>query len=168
MSLQRKTTVELGEIHVSGDKLVVFNIPNLGTGVALTIYDTINRIGGIAHIVMPESSLSNTYSADESPGKYANLAVPALVEKFIEAGGQKRGTIVRMAGGAQLFNFGGGGGNIMNIGARNATAIRAAMSKLGFAIEKADTGGNKSKSIRFIMATGQLHVNIIGGKDYLL
>lgn len=167
MSLQRKTTVELGEIHVTGDKLVVFCIPNLGTGVALTIYDTINRVGGIAHIVMPESSMSNSYGED-LPGKYANLAIPTLVEKFTEAGGQKRGTIVRMIGGAQLFNFGGGGGNIMNIGARNATAIRAAMSKLGFAIEKADTGGNKSKAIHFIMATGQLHVSIIGGSDYLL
>lgn len=160
--------VELGEIHVSGDKLVIYNIPNLGTGVALTIYDTINRVGGIAHIVMPESSLSSNPSVNELPGKYANLAIPNLVDQFTEAGGQKRGAIVRMIGGAQLFNFGGGGGNIMNIGTRNATAIRASMSKLGFAIEKADTGGNKSKSVSFIVATGQLHVSIIGGKDYLL
>lgn len=167
MSLQRNTTVELGEIHVSADKLMIYSIPNLGTGVALTIYDAINKIGGIAHIVMPESSLGNSFG-DELPGKFANLAIPYLVEKYTELGGQKRSSVVRMVGGAQLFNFGGGGGNILNIGARNATAIRAGMSKLGFAIAKADTGGNKGKSIRFMLATGQVNVCAIGGNEYLL
>ena len=167
MSLQQNEPVHLGEIQVSKNLLTIFVVPNLGTGVALTIYDTINKVGGIAHIVLPESSLDNVHS-NALPGKYANLAIPRLLEQFTELGGQKRGSVVRLVGGAQLFNFGGGGGNILNIGARNATAIRAAMSKQGFVIEKADTGGNKGKSIRFILATGQLYVCPIGGNEYLL
>lgn len=167
MSLQQNQRVDLGEIYVSRNKLTIYTIPNLGTGIALIIYDTINGVGGIAHIVMPESALANSHG-EELPGKYANLAIPYLLEKFNELGGQKRGSVVKMVGGAQLFNFGGGGGNILNIGARNATAIRAAMSKLGFVIEKADTGGNKGKALRFIMATGQLYVSPIGGNEYLL
>jgi len=167
MSLQQNQRVDLGEIHVSKNRLTIYTVPNLGTGVALTIYDTINKVGGVAHIVMPESSLGNNYN-EELPGKYANLAIPQLLEKYTELGGQKRGSVVRMVGGAQLFNFGGGGGNMLNIGARNATAIRAAMSKLGFVIEKADTGGNKGKAIRFVLASGQLFVSPIGGAEYLL
>jgi chemotaxis protein CheD len=167
MSMQRTEQVELGEIKVSDHKATVYIIPNLGTGVAVTIYDIQNKVGGIAHIVLPESSLDGVYS-DQLPGKYANLAIPKLLEQFTAIGGQKRSSIVRMVGGAQLFNFGGGGGNVLNIGARNATAIRAAMSKQGYAIEKADTGGNKGKSIRFILATGQLYVRQIGGNEYLL
>jgi chemotaxis protein CheD len=167
MSLQQNQRVDLGEIYVSKSRLAIYTIANIGTGVALTIYDTINKVGGIAHIVMPESLLASPNNED-LPGKYANLAIPYLLEKFTELGGEKRGTVVRMVGGAQLFNFGGGGGNSLNIGARNATAIRAAMSKLGFVIEKADTGGNKGKSVRFIIASGQLFVCPIGGKEYLL
>jgi chemotaxis protein CheD len=167
MSIQSTTQVEQGIIQVTNQKAAVLIIPNIGTAVAVVIYDVQNKIGGIAHIVLPDSSLTNNGN-DQLPGKYANRAIPKLLEMYTEMGGQKRTLIVRMVGGAQLFNFGGGGGNILNIGARNATAIRAAMSKLGFAIEKADTGGNKGKALRFVMATGQLYVKQIGGEEYLL
>jgi chemotaxis protein CheD len=165
--MQRTEQVELGEIKVSNHKATVYMIPNLGTGVAVTIYDMTNKVGGIAHVVLPESSLDGVAS-DVLPGKYANLAIPKLLEEFAAQGGQKRSTVVRIVGGAQLFNFGGGGGNVLNIGARNATAIRAAMSKQGYAIEKADTGGNKGKSLRFVVGTGQLYIRQIGGNEYLL
>ncbi len=167
MSMQRTEQVDLGEIKVSDQKNTVFSLPNIGTGLAVTIFDLQNKIGGVAHIVLPESALS-TSSIDLLPGKYANLAVPALLQAFNEVGGEKQTSVVRMVGGAQLFNFGGGGGNILNIGARNATAIRAAMSKQGLAIEKADTGGNKAKALRFVLATGQMFVCQIGGNEYLV
>lgn len=167
MSMQNTEQVELGEIKVTDQKATVLVIPNIGTAVAVVIYDVQNKVGGVAHIVLPESSLANAHH-EQLPGKYANLAIPKLLELYHEAGGQKRSTVVRMVGGAQLFNFGGGGGNILNIGARNATAIRASMSKLGFPIEKADTGGNKGKALRFVITTGQLYVRQIGGNEYLL
>lgn len=167
MSMQRTEQVELGEIKVSDQKATVFTLPHIGTGIAVTVFDLENRVGGVAHIVLPESSLS-TSSTDLLPGKYANLAVPRLLEEFAAVGGQKRTSIVRLVGGAQLFNFGGGGGNILNIGARNAAAIRAAMSKQGLAIAKADTGGNKGKGLRFILATGQMFVCQLGGSEYLV
>ncbi|WP_373533300.1 chemotaxis protein CheD [Vampirovibrio sp.] len=167
MSMQRTEQVELGEIKVSDQKTMMFVLPNIGTGIAVTIFDLQNKVGGVAHIVLPESSLG-TPGNDLLPGKYANLAVPKLLADFAELGGQKENSVVRLVGGAQLFNFGGGGGNILNIGARNATAIRAAMSKQGLAIGKADTGGNKGKSLRFVLATGQMFVRLIGGDEYLV
>lgn len=167
MPLSKSTPVEMGEIHVTDQKTSVLTIPSIGTAVAVIIFDMQNRVGGIAHVVLPESTMNNDMN-ECLPGKYANLAVPVLLEQYLGVGGQKRTTIVRMVGGAQLFNFGGGGGNIMNIGARNASAIRAAMSRFGYAVEKADTGGNKNKTIRFVLATGQLYINVIGGGEYRL
>ncbi|HEY9685443.1 MAG TPA: chemotaxis protein CheD [Coleofasciculaceae cyanobacterium] len=168
MAMQQTEHVDLGEIQVTDRKATVFIIPNIGTSIAVTIYDQQNKIGGLAHIVLPESSLSNTPFGEQIPGKYADVAIPRLLEQFSEMGGQKRNSVVRMVGGAQLFNFGGGAGNLLNIGARNATAVRAAMSKQGLVIEKADTGGNKGKSLRFILATGQVYVQPIGGSEYLM
>ncbi len=164
MTLQRTEKVNLGEIKVSGDKALIYEA-DVNTSVALIVYDLQNRIGGLAHIVLPESSLSNTYT-EHAAGKFADTAVPALLEQFQSAGGQKRTTVVKMVGGAQLFNFGGGAGNLLNMGARTATAIRAAMSKQGLAIEKADTGGNKAKKLQFVLATGQVTVEQIGGREY--
>ena len=168
MAMQQTEQVDLGEIKVVDNKATVFTVPNVGTSLVVIIYDHQNKIGGLAHIVLPESSLSTTPFGEQMPGKYADVAVPRLMESFSELGGQKRGSIVRIVGGAQLFNFGGGAGNLLNIGARNATAVRTAMSKQGLAIDKADTGGNKSRALRFILATGQVYVHQIGGSEYLL
>lgn len=167
MTMQRTEQVELGEIKVSDQKATVFILPSIGTGIVVTIFDIQHKIGGVAHVVLPESSLDPNPS-DLLPGKYANLAVPKLLQEFAAIGGKKQTSVVRLVGGAQLFNFGGGGGNILNIGARNATSIRAAMSKQGLAIEKADTGGNKAKALRFVLATGQMFVCQLGGSEYLV
>lgn len=166
--MQKTEMVELGEIKVSVDKTTVYVTPSIGTGIVVALYDLQNRIGGVAYVILPESKLSATPGESMLAAKYADLAIPNLMEAFKEAGGEKRTSIVKMVGGAQLFNFGGGGGNLLNIGARNATAIRAALSKQGLSIEKADTGGNKGKSLRFILATGQIYACQIGGEEYLL
>lgn len=165
MALQTTETVNLGEIKVTRDRAIVYTIPNIGSSVALVIYDPQMKVGGIAHIVLPESSLDDGYQID-SLGKFADLAVPELLKEFTGSGGQTRFASVRMVGGAQMFNFGGGGGNLLNIGSRNATAIRAALSQNNLAIEKADIGGSKGKALRFFIATGQLFVKLVGDQEY--
>jgi chemotaxis protein CheD len=159
--------LDIGEYRSAAQPSAVFEIPQLGVGVALILYDRQNRVGGMSHIALPDSTLS-AEQGQAMPGKFADLAIPALLETFDRLGGKKTTTTARLVGGAQLFNFGGGGGNIINIGARNAIAIRAALFKMGFAIEKADTGGNKNKSVFFKIGNGQVLVTPIGGTAYEL
>jgi chemotaxis protein CheD len=158
--------VDLGEIKVVRDPAHVFVVDNLGSNVALLVYDMEHRVGGVANIVLPESAIGSIHTRnDEQVGKYANQAVPLLCEQYANAGGSKNSIIFKMVGGAQLFNFGGGGGNLLNVGARNAVAIRAALSKLGFVVQKADIGGNKGRSVRFYLNTGSVVIRHIGGAE---
>ena len=168
MSLQSTEPVDLGELKVTNQKFTIYTVDNIGTSVALLIYDPLNNVGGVAHIVLPESSLAPVQTPEQAPAKFADLAVPALFTEFEAQGGSKRAAMVKIVGGAQLFNFGGGAGNFLNIGARNAMAVRAAVSKLGCSIGKADTGGNKGKNIRFEVSDGQITVEQIGGKEYVI
>jgi chemotaxis protein CheD len=163
--------LELGELRVSSQSSTVYEVVNIGSGVVVTFYDIEHRIAGIACVILPESKLANDANgamAGHSPARYADLAIPRVLEEFVALGANKRSTIVRMVGGAQLFNFGGGGGNLLNIGVRNATAVRTALSRQGFAIERADTGGNKGKNILFSVASGQIVVCPAGGLQYTL
>ncbi len=167
MSLIKPVTVELGEICLSSQRTASFLVSSIGTGVACVLYDKQSRIGGIAYVILPDSKLAPS----EDNGllaKYCDLAVPELINQFEALGGKKETSTVRLIGGAQLFNFGGGSGNLLNIGTRNATTIRATMARNGLLIEKADTGGNKAKTIRFQLGTGEIVVQVIGGKDYII
>jgi chemotaxis protein CheD len=169
MTMQQTETVGLGELKASNQKAQVFTVANIGTGLAVVIFDPQRKVGGVAHIVLPESSIASPVSVPGAPNllaKFADQAIPKLLEVFAQQGGNPKGSIIRMAGGAQLFNFGGGSGNILNVGARNVAAVQAAFGEAGMTIEKSDTGGNKSRMLRFILATGQVFVKPIGGHEY--
>lgn len=168
MPLQQTILIEMGEIKVSKDKTEILSCGNLGSSMAVVMFDAANRIAGIAHVVLPDSAVDKNMGQLKTPEKYADLAIPTLAELFFQEGGQKPNTTIRIVGGAQMFNFGGGGGNFLNIGSRNNIAIRAALSKLGFAVDKAEIGGNKARSLRLLIATGQLYVKRIGENEVIL
>lgn len=171
MMMQQTETVALGELKASRAKTQVFTIANIGTGIVVTIWDMTSKVGGIAHVALPESSMATSGMASAGPplpAKFADEAIPKLLEAFTEEGGNPQNSVIGIVGGAQLFNFGGGSGNILNVGARNVTAIQAAFGREGLTVAKSDVGGNKSRTLRFILATGQVMVKQIGGQEYAL
>jgi chemotaxis protein CheD len=97
------------------------------------------------------------------PAKYADSAVPILVEEM-----RRRGAtgplVARLAGGAKMFAalFSSGG---INMGERNIRATRAALYKLGIPVVAADVGGEFGRSVRVVPATGVTTVRSIAGGD---
>ena len=65
----------MGEIAVARDDGVLRTL--LGSCLGLALYDRRLKVGGVAHIVLPESMgrLSN-------PGKFADTAVPAMIDRM--------------------------------------------------------------------------------------
>ncbi len=165
MGLDLTEEVNIGEIKVSNLRSVSLTVGNLSSGIAVVMHDKLQYIGAMAHILLPDSSLAG-FTEEMVPGRFADLAIPELIQQYLDKGAQKQDTLVRIVGGAQLFNFGGGGTNSLNIGTRNAIAIRATISKHGLSIKKADVGGNKGRKIRFNIGSGILTVSQAGQPDY--
>ena len=85
----------MGETVVSrraGDELVA---RGLGSCIGLALIDPTTGVAGMAHIVLPESQ-----DSDREPGKFADLAVPALIAQMQKAGAMLRRLDAVMAGGA--------------------------------------------------------------------
>ncbi|MCK7488718.1 MAG: hypothetical protein MZU97_26880 [Bacillus subtilis] len=90
--------------------------PGLGSCIGLIMYDSITKVErNGSYIVLPDSSINK---GELNPCKYADSAVPELLCRVTQAGAKKPNLIVKMAGGAQMFNL-EKGGNILNIGVRN-------------------------------------------------
>jgi chemotaxis protein CheD len=169
MPIQVSETVEPGHMVVSNNLATVITIPNLSAGIAVVLYDTQHKMGGLAHIPLPDSQLElDDKWLASTPAKYADVAIPTLWEKFRALGAKPEMTWAKVVGGAQLFNFNGGAGNALNVGSRNLVAARTRLSQLGITLEKADTGGNRAKQLRFTLALGQLAIRKLGDKDEYL
>ena len=70
--------VGLGEVKISKDPETVLACLGLGSCVAITVFDPVAKIGGMAHVVLPESR----GRSGEKAGRYADVAIPQLLEKL--------------------------------------------------------------------------------------
>ena len=89
----------MGALGVAEDGGVLRTL--LGSCVGLVLYERRLKIGGLAHIVLPKAPAGHT----DTPGKFVDTAVPALIRKMEElAGGATLKLCAKLAGGANMFN----------------------------------------------------------------
>ncbi len=143
----------MGEFAVSkrdGDELVA---RGLGSCIGLALVDRFAGVAGLAHIVLPEST-----ETDRQTGKFADLAVPALIDRVIRAGATRRRLQAVLAGGARMFELGE-----LDIGARNEEAVRAGLAASGVSIHAAETGGCRGRTMRVEVGSCTVIVKKAGG-----
>lgn len=130
----------------------------LGSCVGIAIYDKAMGIGGLAHIMLPDSSQFNKITNEI---KFADLAIPILVENMIKKGATLRNMKAKIAGGASMFNF-PDKSIIMDIGNRNGIAVKIALKSLSIPILSEDIGGNKGRTLIFDTTSGTLSIRTVG------
>ncbi len=136
----------------------------LGSCVGVCIWDAGTRIGGMVHVMLPESSLGTT---SMNKAKYADTGINLLVEEILKIGGVKVRLTAKIAGGAQMFSF-PGSNSVMRIGERNVEAVKLTLEQLRIKIIAEDTGGNFGRTIEFFTANGLLHVKTISRGEKVL
>ena len=74
----------------------------LGSCVGIALRDPVTGIGGLAHIMLPDS----TQIKDNSNiPKFADTGIEELVRRIVAAGGNRSRLVAKIAGGAQMFAF---------------------------------------------------------------
>ena len=151
--------VTMGEMRVSSDENAVLTCLGLGSCIGLAIYDSTSRLGGLAHIVLPSSVGSNP----GGPGKYADTAVPGLIEEMVALGANRRTMVARMVGGAQM-SMSKGLSDVFKTGQRNAEATIEALGSTRLRLKAKEIGGHNGRSMRLFVSTGKLTVSVGGGQ----
>ena len=128
----------------------------LGSCVGICIYDRMKKIGGLAHILLPTDT-----SGGSNPEKFADTAIPLLVQMLIKQGAKKEFMYAKIAGGASMFKF---DANVAlgQIGDRNIEETKKALQKLQIPILEEDVGGNAGRVIDFFLEDGRLKVKASG------
>lgn len=130
----------------------------LGSCVGIALYDRINRIAGLAHIMLPSSiEIKN----NSNKAKFADTAVEELINEMILLGACKNFLVAKLAGGSQMFSF-DSNVDILRIGERNVIASRKKLKELDVPIIAEDTGGNYGRTIELNSQDGNLLIKTIG------
>lgn len=162
--MQNQTVVRVGIADMNivvGPKRI--RTSGLGSCVGVVIYDPTRKIAGLLHVMLPDSNLGK--STRINVAKFADTGVPALVEMLKLEGARTFSLKAKMAGGAQMFQF--GSSDTVRIGPRNIEAVREQLKKLSIPIIAEDVGGTKGRTIEFDPETLMLNIRTVneGIKD---
>lgn len=141
-------------IAAGGD---ILKTTGLGSCVGLTLFDPKCKVAGMAHVMLPSSSIAR--ESQINIAKYADTAIPELIERMKTAGASISRLEAKMAGGAQMFAL--GGSDTLRIGPRNVESCTEMLSKLGIPVKAQDTGGNYGRTIEFDSEKGTLMIRSV-------
>lgn len=130
----------------------------LGSCVGITLYDKVNKIGGLVHIMLP-SSLEIKNNSNEA--KFVDTGIEKLINMMIKIGANRNNLVAKIAGGSQMFSF-NSNSNILKIGERNVIATKEKLKDINIKIISEDTGGNFGRTIVFDSTDGSLYIRTIG------
>jgi chemotaxis protein CheD len=135
----------------------VLSSAGLGSCIGICLWDPITFVGGLAHIMLPSSTLARK---TDNRAKFADTAIPLLVEEMEKAGAARIRLVAKIAGGAQMFAL-TEASSIMKIGERNAESTIETLKKLGIKLLHSEIGANYGRSISFMTENGKLHIRTI-------
>ncbi len=130
----------------------------LGSCIGIAVYDPVTKIGGLAHIMLPDSTQMRNHS---NVAKFADTGIEELIKKVTMAGANRRRLVAKIAGGAKMFEVKGVSG-VGNVGERNALASKAKLNQLGIPLLAEDTGLNFGRTVELYPETGEFYIKAVG------
>jgi chemotaxis protein CheD len=147
--------VDMAELKVETKPLEL--VTCVGSCVAVCLYDSSVKIGGMAHVMLPH----NNSSKIEPPAKFADTAVPALIKEMKKLS-KNCIPAAKIAGGANMFP------NIRNnslaIGTKNIEAVKAVLYLNKISLRGEDVGGTQGRRISLNPLTGRVNVRLLNGE----
>lgn len=148
-----KLRVGIAEFRVARAPEILISY-GLGSCLGIVLYDARLQLGGLAHTLLPGIRAGR---AESRPAKHVEGAIRLMLDELLAAGSGPQHLTAKLAGGANMFES-------LNpasedgIGARNISAGRQVLAKLGIPLAAEDVGGNHGRTIEFDLATGLLRV----------
>lgn len=125
----------------------------LGSCVGVTLYDEQVKVAGMAHVMLP--SIEPARDGTVNVAKYANTAIPALIQRMCQLGSVISRMEAKLIGGAQMFPL-LDHHDMMRIGPRNVESCKVSLKAFSIPIIAEDTGGNYGRTVELYCSTGRV------------
>jgi chemotaxis protein CheD len=157
MQLTENKLVGMGQIVVAQGPTQLASV--LGSCVGVALFHPQLRLGCLAHVVLPVTNGSGA-----PPGKFADTAVPHMLQLLERQGADRAGLVAKIFGGACMFNTTGP----LQIGNANIAAVNAALEAEGLRVAACDVGGTSGRRITLDCETGRVTVDTVGRDSRIL
>lgn len=136
----------------------------LGSCVGIAIRDSETKIGGLAHIMLPDSTAMR---GSANIPKFADTGIEELVNRMLAAGAAKRRMEAKIAGGATMFAF-QSKSDLMRVGERNVEAVKRKLAQMNIPLLAQDTGNSYGRTVIFYPQTGEFVIRAVGKEPMVI
>lgn len=140
----------MGEIAVGKEKDDLSSL-GIGSCLVVTLYDSKNKIGALAHTMLPARS----NPGPEGDTRYVENAVDEMLKKLKEQGSETENLEAKLIGGANMFNA-----FESDIGKGNVSSAKEKLRKEGISVIGECVGGSQGRSVEFSVASGIVTVKV--------
>ena len=159
MSVEIKVGMADLNVCVSPDRITTLG---LGSCVGIAVRDPVTKIGGLAHIMLPDST---TIRNNSNIPKFADTGIEELVRQVTRKGANRSRLVAKIAGGAQMCGF-NSNSEMVRVGERNVQATKKKLAQMRIPILAEDTGKNFGRTVIFYPETGDFVIRAVGKQEY--
>lgn len=145
--------VGVGDIGISSSPNYILSTYALGSCLGIVIYAPIQIISGLAHFMLPDSSMSPERALSQ-PSIFVDTGMRALLKELNRLGVIRNSLRIFLAGGASDLSE----SELFNIGARNIEAVKNILARENLQVTEEELGGLNNRTIHFELSTGLLEV----------
>jgi chemotaxis protein CheD len=154
----------MAEIHVHQGP-IVYSCLGLGSCIGLVAYCPASGVSGMIHAMLPEAFRDK---AADKPGKFVDTGLPELVRLMEAKGACPSRLVAAYAGGAQVFKIGANVASRLDIGKRNAEAVKEALERLRIRTLACDVGGSSGRTVTVDVSALTVKVRTISSGEKIL
>ncbi len=146
--MKKNILINVGDYYASATPAIIRT--TLGSCVAVCLYDPVNRIGGMNHILLPGYPDLEVLGGS---ARYGVNAMELVVNRIMSLGGNRRYLTAKVFGGANVMDT---LSKDYPIGTQNAEFVGGYLHKEGIRIVNCNTGGKDTRIIKFHTDTGEV------------
>lgn len=150
--------VKIADLAVQKEQGIIITV-GLGSCVGIALYDYVTRIGGLAHILLSDSTQFKNKGEFFNRAKFADTAIPFLAAEMEKLGAKRARFQAKVVGGSQLFAFQKRNGSV---GERNVEAVIRTLKEMAIPILGLDVGGNYGRTMRLFVESGKVLISTVG------
>jgi chemotaxis protein CheD len=149
----QRVIIGVGDMAVSNNPQVILSTYALGSCIGVIAYDSVTKVGGILHFMLPDSTISPDKAAKQ-PAMFGNTGLPMLFKAMVGMKADPRRIRIFVAGGAGML----AGQDPFKIGERNSTVTFDFINKHGLSLRHRETGGSINRTVHLEINTGSTNL----------
>ena len=146
--MKKTTCIHIGGLYASKEPAVIETL--LGSCVAVCLFDPVEQIGGMNHILLPGKADLRHYNV---VSRYGINAMELLINTMMNLGSRRYPLVAKIFGGAHVLPA---ISQENGIGRKNVDFVQEFLHTEAIPITSQDTGGFEARKIYFHTDTGEV------------